>query len=248
MTKKSYFLVPLAVLLLAGCNPFRTETYVDGLAMPLKEASTDSLLFDISLEYVVKGLEPQVMEAINSSILTVAFDMEEGTPTTVEETATRYRETLVDQYFTENEGIVAPAGMATWVDDLEGTFSDAYKGWRNYHLAYFSFRGGIHGVQTVTALVFDTGTGALLTEADLFAHGFEKPLSGLLYNRIVENLNKDDASLPDLVEQDWVGPNGNFSVGADGVEWFFQPYEIGAYALGVVTATLSWEELKPYLL
>ena len=49
------------------------------------------------------------------------------------------------------------------------------------------------------------------------------------------------------MEAELIGPNENFSVGPDGIEWIFQPYEIGPYALGIVTATLSWKQLKPYL-
>ena len=36
-------------------------------------------------------------------------------------------------------------------------------------------------------------------------------------------------------------------VGANGIQWVFQPYEAGPYALGIVTASVSWKELKPYL-
>jgi hypothetical protein len=44
-----------------------------------------------------------------------------------------------------------------------------------------------------------------------------------------------------------VAPNGNFSLDADGVEWVFQPYELGAYVNTLVSARGSWKELKPYL-
>jgi hypothetical protein len=36
-------------------------------------------------------------------------------------------------------------------------------------------------------------------------------------------------------------------VGKDGIEWISQPYEAGPYALGIVSATLGWDQLKPYL-
>ena len=53
--------------------------------------------------------------------------------------------------------------------------------------------------------------------------------------------------LVELVMMDAIVPNGNFSVGKDGMEWIFQPYEAGPYALGIVSATLGWDQLKPYL-
>ena len=51
---------------------------------------------------------------------------------------------------------------------------------------------------------------------------------------------------PEL-EPEAIAPNGNFSVGKDGVEWIFQPYEAGPYALGIISATLTWQQLQPYL-
>jgi hypothetical protein len=241
MTKKALGLLA-AVAVLAGCNSFKAETYSDNMVMPLTEGSTDSLRIDIGLEYVVKGLSEEVMAKINAAILTVAFDLEEK-PGSVEETAIRYRDNLVDEYIAQHQEASVPAGFATWEDNIYGQFSGRYKDWLNYQMAYYSYRGGIHGVQTVTGLVFDTATGATLTEQDLFAPGYEAPLKALLYQRIQEGLDPDDAS---MVEEDWLKVNGNFCVGPEGVQWFFQPYEIGPYVLGLQTATLSWKELEPY--
>ena len=42
-------------------------------------------------------------------------------------------------------------------------------------------------------------------------------------------------------------PNGNFSVGKEGITWYFNPYDIAPYALGVIDVTLSWDQLKPLL-
>ena len=32
-----------------------------------------------------------------------------------------------------------------------------------------------------------------------------------------------------------------------GVTWYYQPYEIGPYYLGVISVSLSWEDLKEYI-
>jgi hypothetical protein len=44
-----------------------------------------------------------------------------------------------------------------------------------------------------------------------------------------------------------VVPNGNFGLFEEGVEWLYQPYEVGPYALGIVSATIPWNQLTPYL-
>ena len=50
-----------------------------------------------------------------------------------------------------------------------------------------------------------------------------------------------------MVEMELVRPNNNFAPEADGVRWYFQPYEVGPYALGIVSALVTWKELEPYL-
>ena len=133
--------------------------------------------------------------------------------------------------------------------DLEesGVFTGDYKNWYNYLITYYSYRGGAHGIQTVSQLVFDKETGEIVTENQLFAEGFTEPVSELMRASIKTEFEAEDPELLQLVEMDFVVPNGNFSVGANGIQWVFQPYEAGPYALGIVTASVSWKELKPYL-
>ena len=126
-------------------------------------------------------------------------------------------------------------------------FTQDYKKWRNYLLSYYSFRGGAHGIQTLSQLVFDKETGEQLAEADFFVPDYAKPVAALMQASVKKEMEAEDPELLQLVEMEFVVPNGNFSVTTDGMSWIFQPYEVGPYALGIVTALVSWEELKPYL-
>lgn len=235
-----------AVLLVAAaCHPFRAALYEDDLALPLAEGQADTLFFSVSLEYAKKGLPQDVLDQMNGTILTQAFDLEDA-PGTVEETAVRYRENLIDEYLLEN-GAREKEGIRTWEDHLEGSFTENYKQWKNYLLSYYSFRGGAHGIQTLSQIVFDKNTGIPLTEADLFADGYTQPVAALMQEQVRNTMQADDPELAELVELEAIVPNGNFSVGKDGIQWLFQPYEAGPYALGIITAALSWEQVKPYL-
>ena len=236
----------LAVLLVAAaCHPFRTGLYQDDLALPLAEGQADTLFFSVSLEYADKGLPQEVMAQMNGTILTQAFDLEDA-PGTVEETAVRYRENLIDEYLSENSG-PDQEGIRTWEDRLEGSFTEDFRQWKNYLLSYYSFRGGAHGIQTLSQIVFDKESGIPVTEADLFADGYAQPLATLMQEHVRSSLQAEDPELAELVELEAIVPNGNFSVGKDGIQWLFQPYEAGPYALGIVTAALSWEHVQPYL-
>ena len=242
---KKALVIASALLLLSACHPFRAALYEDDLALPLAEDQADTLFFSVSLEYAKKGLPQEVLDQMNGTILTQAFDLEDA-PGTVEETAVRYRENLIDEYLSENSG-PEKEGIRTWEDHLEGSFTEDYRHWKNYLLSYYSFRGGAHGIQTLSQIVFDKNTGIPLSEADLFADGYAKPVAALMQEQVRNSMQSDDPELAELVELEAIVPNGNFSVGKDGIQWLFQPYEAGPYALGIITAALSWEQVKPYL-
>ena len=233
-----------ALLLLASCDMVRTETYQDDLVMPLEEGQADSLFFSVSLEYVVTGMKVEIRQSINKAIVAQAFDLEGGDGT-LEETAIRYRENLIDEYM--NENAVLENGVRSWEDRLGGAFQQKYKNYMNYLVSYYSFRGGAHGIQTLSNIVFDSKTGLQVREQDLFAPGYEEPVAQLLRLEVKSSMEQEDPELMQLVNLEEVRPNGNFSVDKDGIEWLFQPYEVGPYALGIVSATLSWEELTPFL-
>ena len=233
-----------ALLLLASCDMVRTETYQDDLVMPLEEGQADSLFFSVSLEYVVTGMKVEIRQSINKAIVAQAFDLEGGDGT-LEETAIRYRENLIDEYM--NENAVLENGVRSWEDRLTGAFQEKYKNYMNYLVSYYSFRGGAHGIQTLSQIVFDAKTGEQVHEADLFAPGYEEPVAQLLRLAVKSAMEQEDPELMQLVNLEEVRPNGNFSLHEDGVEWLFQPYEVGPYALGIVSATLSWEDLTPFV-
>ena len=241
---KRAFILLSALLLLASCDMVRTETYQDDLVMPLEDGQQDSLFFSVSIEYVVTGMKVEVRQNINNAIIAQAFDLEGGSGT-LEETAIRYRENLIDEYM--NENAVLENGVRSWEDRLSGSFQEKYKNYRNYLVSYYSFRGGAHGIQTLSNIVFDAKTGEQVQEADLFAPGYEAPVAQLLRLAVQSAMEEEDPELMQLVQLEEVVPNGNFSVGENGMEWFYQPYEVGPYALGIVSASLSWEELKPFL-
>lgn len=237
-------LLPLAaIFVVAACNSFSTDTYQDELMMPLADGAQDSLYLSIGIEYPVNGMDAAAIAAMTETIAAQAFDLEVPA-SSLEESAIRYREDLIDEYLSGNEG---SEGMRSWEDRLSGYFNGDFKNWKNYLFTYYSFRGGAHGLQTLTNIVFDRKTGAQVHEADLFAPGYQEPVSKMLRAAVKASFSPEDSDLAELVNYDGIFPNDNFSVSPQGVQWTFQPYEAGPYALGIITATISWDELKPWL-
>jgi len=233
------------VLLMTGCQ-LKTTTYADDQAIPLEEGQTDSLIMSVSLEYPVKGASEEVIDKISHSILTTAFDLEEE-PGTVIETARRYEDNLKDGYFNEYED-VKEIGVRSWEDRVNGYFSGKYGQFVSYMVEYYGFRGGAHGIATMTPVVFNSKTGDLVPEEEFFVEGYRNPVAGLIRNHLLDALEGDEEALATIFEPDLVGPNGNYEVTKDGVTWYYQPYDIAPYDLGVISVTVPWKELKPYVL
>ena len=240
------FLILAAAALLAGSCGLKTVTYSDEQATPLAEGQADSLIQSISIEYPVKGAQEDILAKIEDGILNAAFDMEE-LPGSVEETALRYEDNLKDLYFNEYEGMEGEGGVRTWEDRVNGYFSGRYKHFLSYMVEFYGFRGGAHGSNTMTPLVFDKGTGDIVPEEAFFADGYREPVAALLKAHLPEALEGDEDALADVFGADTLAPNGLYEVTKDGVTWYFQPYDIAPYYLGVISISVPWSELKPYV-
>ena len=239
-------LILTATALLAGSCGLRTVTYSDEQATPLAEGQTDSLIQSVSIEYPVKGASAEVLAKIEDGILNAAFDMEE-LPGSVEETALRYEDNLKDLYFNEFEGLEGEGGVRTWEDRVNGYFSGRYKQFLSYMVEFYGFRGGAHGSNTMTPLVFDKNTGDIVPEEAFFADGYREPVSALLKAHLPEALDGDEEALANVFGAETLAPNGLYEVTKDGVTWYYQPYDIAPYYLGVISITVPWSELKPYV-
>ena len=240
------FLILAAAALLAGSCGLNTVTYSAEQATPLAEGQADSLIQSISIEYPVKGAQEDILAKIEDGILNAAFDMEE-LPGSVEETALRYEDNLKDLYFNEYEGLEGEGGVRTWEDRVNGYFSGRYKHFLSYMVEFYGFRGGAHGSNTMTPLVFDKGTGDIVPEEAFFADGYREPVAALLKAHLPEALEGDEDALADVFGADTLAPNGLYEVTKDGVTWYFQPYDIAPYYLGVISISVPWSELKPYV-
>ena len=242
---KRFLSFAATLVLAAGCN-LRTATYSDEQATPLGEGQTDSLLQSVSIEYPVKGAKAEVLAKIEDGILNTVFDMEE-LPGSVEETALRYEDNLKDEYFNEYEGLEGGFGAKTWEDHVNGYFSGRYKQYLSYMVELYSDRGGAHGISTMTPVVFDKKTGEIVPEEAFFADGYREPVAALLQAHLPEALEGDEEALAAVSDPGLVVPNGLYEVTKDGVTWYYQPYVIAPFSVGVISISIPWNELKPYV-
>ena len=236
---RKYLIICAMTLAACACNRFRTDVYTFDELLVSRPDSLSSLSMSISVEYPVKGLPTEVLDSMGATIMTAAFDLDKPSGT-VEEAAARYISYVKEAYLDE-EPEKNPYSVE---DEVNGYFSGAYGKYRTYMIEYYTYTGGAHGLNTYTPLVFDCESGRLVREEDFFVEGYSEGVSQLLQKQMTERPEEDQVELFDLFS---VAVNGAYEPGKDGVTWYFQPYEIAPYAYGVITVTVPWSELQPWL-
>ena len=227
--------------------PFKIVTFNDSAAFPLAEGASDSLSIRFSIEYTdlipgktVDGLE-DVNRGLIANIVSAVFDPEEGSPDSVEDAAAAYEDDLLDMYRSESAGL--GESSPGWYDYINAYFTGSRGNYISYVAERESFRGGAHPFNSITAVVLDYTTGDVVTEQDFFVDGYEKELGKLLSERLPDALQNDPEALDALFTKD-IAPNGNFEISRSGVTYYYQPYELGPYYLGLIAVDLSWKDLK----
>ena len=248
MNCKPYFILSALLLLAAGCTrelTYKTVELEDSVELAGIDAGCEvSCAFD----YVTGGVGEEVKDKINASIVAghILFEEADGL-SDVPAACRRWVEEQLGGFSVEDGYDGENAWRFHFEFQREGRFTTACKSrhLQTYAVAYNDYTGGAHGMNALVCNVFDLTTGETVSEADLFAEGWQDGVSALLKTAL-------DAFLAAQEEgEDLVfgapAPNGNFSVSEDGVTWTYNPYEIAPYAMGAIELTVRWTDLKPYL-
>jgi hypothetical protein len=249
-------LAALVLALAAGCDKkIAKATYEEYLMVPMMDDAADSLDIQISLEYPVGGLADSVTAKVIENLLFSAFDVNYNLGS-VDSTAVRYRNDLIEEYQQEQEEYasfiarhdsVMENTLFSWREYINGYFTgEQYKGLITYVVELQRDRGGARPNNTVNATVFNRATGDVVVESDLFGEDYEQPLSALLKDHLLEALDGDEDALQ-AVYPDVIGGNGNFEVGKQGITYYYNPNEIAPSFLGVIAVRIPWAELQGLL-
>jgi len=246
------FWVPaVAALLVMGCNCLKTSTYENQVKVPLNTECPDSIDVQVSVEYPVKGAPEEVLKTMTASILTFVFDLETD-PEGVAATTDAYVKGRVDDYHNslddlweevKNNPDIGSQSMFSWYDYTNGYFTGRYRNFLSYIVECESYEGGAHGVISLAPVVLDRKTGLQVSEEEFFVDDYQDALAGALRDHLPEALDNDPDALDSVFEKD-ILPNGSFEVGKDGVTYYYQPYEIGPYMLGVIAVNIPWKEIE----
>ena len=112
----------------------------------------------------------------------------------------------------------------------------------------YSYTGGAHPNSYLKYFVFDIKSGKLLRTEDIFEAGFEKKLNAMIENKFREQYELGDGKpLTDILFENKIEFNNNFAITKDGVEFFYNRYEIMAYVYGSAEISFTYAELNGLL-
>jgi len=258
--RKSIFRIGAAsaatIFLFSACSENKTPSPLDFESVEISEevalasGRDDLYSLDVRIEYPTAG-EPS--ESL-SKIKTVILDATLGTDYSsyaVDKAVEKYKEDRIESYKEENlellddllqvdEGVME--ADLSWDEKIEGKFQGEYKGIRSYVVDTYIYQGGAHGSYGQLSVNIKMSTGEVIEEEDFFISDYSVRLSGIISSHLREAL-PDDESYAMLFMTD-VQPNGNFQFTSSGIKYIYSPYEIGPYALGIITVSIPWEEIS----
>lgn len=149
-----------------------------------------------------------------------------------------------------NEGNSPQMGL-----DIAIRKTDETSKYVTYNCSSFCFLGGAHGTSFDASTNIDKTTGKALEKT--IDKNQQKALQPLLRKGVLsyfkeqdENTEVTDKNLEDylFLEKGIIPiPKQAPYLAKDGVHFIYQQYEIGPYALGMVSFTIPYAEIKPYL-
>lgn len=262
MKKFTRLIVAAGMILgLASCGSgaYKTAQYITVDNIPLEACDSMSLSIDHSFVYfksVKAGKE--ACDRLNSQIVNVIFG-EDFSGMTIEEASDAYLGELKEAYQKDAgsdyrdlaaNGEEYPGAFCDWQDSMSGNLGASYKDkYLTYSVYIELFYGGAHGSHTVYYRILNLETGEAVTEDDIFAQGYEEPVSELIADGIREMYEGevDGRDTLDSIFFEDVHPNGNIEISEEGLSWCFNTYEIAPYYVGTIEVLVPWSKLSGYL-
>ena len=115
-----------------------------------------------------------------------------------------------------------------------------------YIISRWSYTGGAHGMYATECHTYSLAGGYELSTADLFSERQLLGMEALLRRKLCEQY--EAANDDELAERgffpEYISLTENLRITPEGITFYYNPYDIGCYALGAVDVTMSREELE----
>ncbi len=208
-----------------------------------KDAPTATL--QLSLLLPVEFENPAVSDSIHESILQNFFgkDIDRDTPL---EMLNSEMNKYFHNYKKSNRDLYDGGASFSW--EKIKSMNVHYN--KNYILSLenfdYGYTGGAHGMPISKLTVFDLTTGLMITLDDIFRPEYENDLRDILNAALRKKYELGpNASLKDagFFYHD-ADPSRNFYLNKDGLEFYYNRYEIAPFAMGSINVFIPFEKLR----
>lgn len=105
-----------------------------------------------------------------------------------------------------------------------------------YTISSSNYTGGAHGMYSINCHNYSIAGGYELALSDLFDAARQEALIGLIRNKLYEQfgVTGDEGLVAQGFFPEYISTTENFEVTEDGITFYYNPYDIGCYALGGV--------------
>ena len=140
------------------------------------------------------------------------------------------------------ESTVRPAWEGEISVESEGSVVDTLL---CYVITRASYTGGAHGIYGTECYNYSLAGGYEITTADLFTETQLERLNRLIREDIYEQygVRSDEELETKGFFPEYIGVTENFLVTPEGITFYYNPYDIGCYALGSVEVSVTREQL-----
>ncbi len=268
----NYYVILIAILIgLASCNSGNTENTsiitIDETGKPVIQANIDTVSYDIvSMEKTVGECD-----ADGCATVIISYPEWETMPKGMNdaalkkwcdqsllsywgsETPLNSTDELIDQFFAGYVEVKKEIGTAAdW--SLERSINVIYNSTQWISLQYkdYSYAGGAHPNSVTGHASFNAHTGKQLVFTDLMGDSNIERLTALgekafrKEREIAEGTSLEDAGFM-FEDGKFYLPEYNMAVVKNGLQFYYNAYEVGPYALGPTAIFLSWAQLEDLL-
>lgn len=206
---------------------------------------------DLRINLAYATPDDSINRLINEAVAHAAFDY---TGVTLPAAADSFANSYIARYHKELEPFYQEekrkGEVGEWYNyeyELRGSFIPARDSLQGYQLELICYEGGAHGSHTISYMNFVSSTGQLLTLDDVFAPGYQEPLTHILLTALEEKLGVK--TLDELHENGFLTwtemyPSKNFLLAPEGIRFYYNAYEIAPYAAGPTELTIPYEAVK----
>lgn len=204
--------------------------------------------FDCRFEYrfasIANAAASPALKAIERANIGYFFELEAFDGSAQEAAARSIEQTVRDMALPAkaDEETTRPAWEGEISADSEGKVVDTLL---CYTIEWSSYTGGAHGNYGIRCHTYSLRDGFELSLADLFTEAQLAHLETFIRHDLYQQYEarSDEELEAKGFFPEYIGMTENFLVTEEGITFYYNPYDIGCYALGPVEVTITREEL-----